>query len=366
MFCINCGNKLKKGVNFCNKCGEAITLKKIPKIEEIKPIEVEDENLIEALEEVKTIEANESSEETIIVATSTQDEEPEKWKYVPPEEVETSQTKAGSRKWIWFILLPLLLVGTFVGYRYYAFNQLPTVYALTDNIAIRQEAYSQSQEMGRMDMFGSYLDASGSIQQSATQFKKLGESNDYTKVLQNASFLPFLLYQFEEAYVHTKYLTSNHTEYLEYKRIFYSLSTDYNELDKLKFISRKLIYLCINDEEGLVNRAVQATCNQSSTIDNDAPLAIAQIKSKNKLIVIVQLDDGTYHTIVGDENGIYNYETQTSFLNNDFSGNGKFKIYEENTTKPVLWWIDCNENNMGRAAEYPYNNFEYEDYFYGC
>ena len=203
-----------------------------------------------------------------------------------------------------------LLVGGFVGYKYYEFCNLNMAYTLADNLAIHSSDDDVSPVINRMDLFGTSLKATGEIQQTLNGLKVIGNSGGYTKVLLQPNFTDYLLNKTTTiGYINSKYITEDETEFARYKKVFAAFKNDYNEMDKLQFNYRKLIVTAFNQFAELKSSNIAPPSLIETKLSDKAGLSIGQIKEKDALNNIkniyatFQINNGQYYTVKGNKDG---------------------------------------------------------------
>ncbi len=273
------------------------------------------------------------------------------------------QNQRKSKVWKMVLLIAALLACSFLGYTYYQYSDYGYAYALTDNIAIREQPNKSSKELGRMDMFGKYMTKDGQIQDSYSAFKIIGDDEyDYTKIAFSDSYWSWITGNTSEGYVHTKYIGPDKNVHDNYKRIFGNLSDDYNELDKLQFIYRKIIYNGIVKSKTIKQLVVKEPCFKSPKLDIKLRLSIAQIKQRKNgsvvgYTVIVQLSDDQYYTIKGDLNGEVEKLYKIKIMGEYMKTQGKFKYFPGSDYEDKhIQLKPCNSNETYDAYE-PFAEF---------
>lgn len=271
----------------------------------------------------------------------------------------------------WLVLLALAaILSVFVAYKYYCFQELGRVYALTNNIAIRDADEESAVQIGRMDIFGSFLNEQNAAENSYSDLKIIENdpSNRYVKVQLQESFADYLFANSAPAFVHRNIITTNKTEFDDYQHIFAAIKNDYNELDKLQAVYRKMIYNAIRTSPDIKGLTLAGTCNVETKLSKKAPLSIGQYIRKDinnnvsGRFVIVQLSNGFYYTIQADKEGNVSKITQTMLSNfgslSPLQNKGKFKYYDPyNYTYGDFVWKSCDGTMTAKSVVEPFDVF---------
>ncbi len=230
----------------------------------------------------------------------------------PPSAQATYATVKQPKSMIRKLMVPAILLiilgaaGVWLWQQYHAYMNLPTVYALTNNIALREDPSDTSPVLGRMDIYGTYLDSKNVKQNSASQLKlSTGElTNGFYKATSSNNFWSYLAGNDSTLYVHTKYVTTDKALFEKYSDDLDNFKNDYNELDKLGFIYRQMIGRAVlKNSEGKVLK-IAASCKPSPRLSRVAPLSIGKYRNKitGELDVIIQATDGFCYVLRGGEN----------------------------------------------------------------
>jgi hypothetical protein len=272
---------------------------------------------------------------------------------------------------ILLLLLAITILSLlFAAYKYKVYKSLGDVYVLTNNVALRGEDNEQGKPFDRMDLFGDYMDDQGQVHTSYAQAKVIANDldNRFIQVQLSPSFTNFMFGTSDPVFVHRNMVTFDKKEQEKFQTVFYALRSDYNELDKLQIVYRKIICNAIAANPELSGLTVAAPCNIAAKINKDAPLSIGQYTSKDinnnieKRYAVVQLSDGFYYTIAANKEGIVEhlYKTMIESAGELVSMNfqGKFK-YEDpyKFTYGDLVWTSCDGNYKRKAVEKPFNVF---------
>jgi hypothetical protein len=213
------------------------------------------------------------------------------------------------RRWYWMPLILLLVaaaVGAWLWNQYRDYMGQPMVYALTNNIALRKDASDTSPVLGRMDLYGQYLDVKGVKQTSASSLKLSTSelTNGFYRATTSHNFWDYLTGDDSTMYVHAKYVTTDRSLYDKYSDDLSNLRNDHNELDKLGFIYRQLIgRATMRNSEGAIIK-IAAACRPSPKLSRTAPLSIGKYRNKanGELDVVIQATDGYCYVLRGGEN----------------------------------------------------------------
>lgn len=275
-----------------------------------------------------------------------------------------------------FLLGILLLVifgslSAFFAYNYKVYSSMGYAYCLADNAVIRSASNEQSAMIGRMDLFGQYMNVDGRVIISYDILKVISTEteNAYTKIQVKESFWDYLTNnESNVAYCHSAFLTSDGTLFSRYREIFKELKDDFNEMDKLQYIYRKIIVSAIHTYSDLKDLTVKGSCYKEKKLSDKAMVGIGQFKSKDELgntksrYAIVQLSDDQYYTIQATKEGDVDSLWYTQFKDNGelipMKSQGKFKYYDPyKFTYGDFIWESCDKSERAISTQIPFNIF---------
>lgn len=245
--------------------------------------------------------------------------------------------KGGGRFWIILavVLVILGLAGWYVFSKYRQFSSMDYVYALADNVAVREGPDASSVSKERMDLFGYYINKDGSRLATFTKLRLLKNAteNGFYEVSLNESFFSYLVGSdgSSRRYVNAKFVTTSQSEHENFASKLSNLKDDYNELDKLQLNYRRLIVNAIAKDPTLANLKPARPCVFSDKKANEEYLSIGQCTTgdKSESYVIANFSDGKCYSIQGDANmeavSVRLVEQTGFFGNTELEGSFKFK-----------------------------------------
>jgi hypothetical protein len=286
-----------------------------------------------------------------------------------PSNFVTPKRKSRSIRLLLFLAL-VALVGLLLAYQYFNYKNLGTIYALTNNISIRQADMESADLNGRLDLFGTHLDDANKPKTSYSELKVVENdiNSQYIKVQLSESFSSYLFGNDAPAYVHRNIVSFSKSEHSKYQNVFRTLANDFNEMDKLQFVYRKMIVNALESNPDLRGLTVAETCNIETKLSKKAPLSIGQYikKDANNNVVarfaIVQLSNGFYYTIQADKEGSVQKITQTMLQQGSDTTpllyKGKFKYYDPyNFTYGDFVWKSCDGASSAKSVMEPFDLF---------
>lgn len=259
------------------------------------------------------------------------------------------QTRS-SKNWIWFILLPILLIGGYIGYKYMSYLNLEHLYSVTDNVAIRD---INGETVGRMDIFASKnaMSSLRAVNETIYNIKadKDGNISESRKLLiGDASFKDYLLETKDKiVYVNKNYLT-NDKEYFEIQKVVFSdINKTQVELTQLKSSIRKVIIGSLSHDNFLKTLTIQNTCNNTSK--DYTSIIKHTLYDKKTMVIICQLSNKKYYKLKGNPD-INSYEPPVEIQFNvpqvttsASINNGKYLFKKVGTTYNLY---DCSKANL--------------------
>jgi hypothetical protein len=219
--------------------------------------------------------------------------------YNPPPQTNSRKSK----KWLWFLLLPILAAGTYTAYKYDQFKSLNYLYVTTDNVSVRNH---EGGIIGRMDIFPSKNSVSFlRTTDHKTYPIKVGENYyDCRRVVFDTTKFTDFLFEKPEAfgYVNENYLIDNKDDFILYRNVFKEINTAKNENSVLTAQYRRTIVGSIRRNEAFKDLYILNTCNNKSKEFS----SLIKIKVKDNIFqVVAQLSDNKYYLFTGQP------ETQT-------------------------------------------------------
>lgn len=233
---------------------------------------------------------------------------------IPPNaEPEIFHTASAPKKsistWIWAGLILILLGGGYLGFQYVRYLSLGRVYAITENIMVRD---AQGKEAARMDLFPKTQSAFTSynslrvLDDEIHFIQPRGSDKEYPTrrvLLDEATFADFLLRQDELAhFVNINYIVNDKREFDLYQNAFRELQAVPSDNASLLAAYRKIIVGSMVQQNDLQGRYLLArAANLNPTLLKNTSSYILIENQKNKLYTIIAgLDDGKYYRFAGD------------------------------------------------------------------
>lgn len=232
---------------------------------------------------------------------------------IMPQTSGTTDTQPTSRKstpiWVWGFVALVLLVGGYFGFQYIQYASLDRVYAITENIMIRD---AQGKEAARMDLFPKTQSAFKSynslrVLDSEIHFvQPQGSDKEYPTrrvLLDEATFSDFLFRKDESAhFVNINYIVNDKREFDLYQNAFKELQEVPSDNAGLLAAYRKVIVGSMVQQSDLQGRHLLARAqNLNTTLQKNTSSYVLIENQKGKLYTIIAgLDDGKYYRFAGD------------------------------------------------------------------
>lgn len=274
----------------------------------------------------------------------------------PPRVVSTNTYAAPNHTTRNIFLIVLVGVLAYVGYELYEYQKLGTVYALSNELIIRDSSKKDGKFLGSADLFGKNMDKNN-VEVPTTSELKL-YSNDlqggyYKVIVSDTPFFSFL-FNNDEGYVYSKYFTTDKKKQDSYKAIFEPIKEDYYELKHLEFAYRTMIVNAIENTPSMKGLVLKESCDIQPVTAKKMPLRIGQEQNKDRTVfhALVQLSDGNYYSIIA--NGFYNVsQVNQIYLDGEpMTSPGKFlnkgKYFE---------WESCDKSMTARSNGQPFDAF---------
>lgn len=262
----------------------------------------------------------------------------------------TSRTK----NTVLYSLVALLVAGgIYVLYQYLEYQKLHTIYTLTQNVSIRDEAGNTignfaslpGKTVTHTELFALNTDIYPlSIDSTSKKY-------DFRKVVfEKPGFMAFLKKDYECGYVNANYVIENKEEAEEYARIFSKFQEVNN--NRLKLSQRKIIFNVLKRSADNRKSYLLPGCNNSSKYFSG--FLSNEIVENTRYQMIVKLEDGYYYSMIGDLNSNeYQQPTRIQLDGADCNENFLFKYtakdgYKIYNCAGALLKITCtyDENKM--------------------
>jgi hypothetical protein len=218
----------------------------------------------------------------------------------PNIEVVTSTSKW----WRWPLLILIFAPITYFSIKYLQFSSLSKVYAITDNITVRDIA---GKSIYRMDLIpsttntqpsSSFLTASDDVVYEKT-LDSSGKVRQYRKVIYpEVSFMDYALGNSTEAYVNANLVTTNIKEYEKYKNVFKGLSHSEGKALELKY--RKVIVGCLELMPQTQGLYAMTSCLNQKAGKGFSNFIMLELQKDAMYEVIARMSDGYYYKFTGN------------------------------------------------------------------
>jgi hypothetical protein len=212
--------------------------------------------------------------------------------------------KSTSKWWRWPILILIFGTMAYGGTKYLQFSSLKKVYAITDNISVRDET---GESIYRMDLIpqnnSSQPSSSSMTTADEVVYEKTldssGKMRQYRKVLYpEITFKDYLLNNATYAFVNANLVTSNAKEYEKYKNVFKGLSQTEGKTLELKY--RKVMVGCLEllpEAQGLY---AMSSCLNSKAGKGFSNFVTMELQKDAMYEVVARMSDGYYYKFTGN------------------------------------------------------------------
>ncbi len=288
-----------------------------------------------------------------------------KVKETPPSIPVVDKSMRKIPRWIKLIIIGIPIVCIlYISYQYYCFKHPNYLYALTNNIAIRD---GNTNIVGRMDLYSRVVknDSNSTVEkismygQSTEVFLIDGDEVEFNRViLDTSNFWGYLNSEAKSiGYVNASTVTQNVDEQKMHKQVFYNIKDNSIELKELKYAHRKIIVNCLRENRQLKKLQIAAPCREMNSGRKALGIIRQELVKDEKYCMIAKLDNGKYYRFLGDikndfykepEQVEYQYEDESdlSALEGDylFKYNGKnFDIIDCSSLKRIGQSVNGND-----------------------
>ena len=208
------------------------------------------------------------------------------------------EKKRGNLQWLLWLLVPILLAGGYVLYKFQQFQNMKYVYVTTDNVAIRDY---QGNSIGRMDIYPknnsvSYARAADNDQYEITINDK---KYAYRRILTDSTTFRDFLFNNEKAFgfVNENYLIDDKNDFILYRDVFKEINNVPNENADLTSAFRKVIIGSIKQTPQLKGLFIVNTCSNTK---KEFSSIIKHKLADDEYGVVTQLSDGNYYIFYGN------------------------------------------------------------------
>jgi hypothetical protein len=229
-------------------------------------------------------------------------------KTVYPTSPEPIVPRKQKRNYTGLIFLAIFLPIVLIAYQYFLFNNLQYVYAITNNVSIRNDSSAivarlDLQAPNKIDLpsFDKVIAMDNDVYDRTID--STGKLKKYRKiVIGQPGFINFLLNnKMNIAYVNANYVTESKQEFEQYKTVFGQLSAEEANMLELKF--RKIIIGSLGfASDDLQGKYIMNACaSTNKEIHKKFTCILKQTIIENtRYAVIARLSDGYYYRFYGD------------------------------------------------------------------
>lgn len=270
------------------------------------------------------------------------------------------------------IVLPLFLIISYLAYQYFSFNNLDRVYAITQNIAIRD---GKGKMVGRMDLYedstlGSYSSLRA-VDNEIYYIQPEGSDKEYPcrKLIPDSiTFTNFLLGSDYEVYVNVNYLVNDKKEFRLYANAFHEIQTIEKDNSQLKASVRKVIVGSMAATKDMDDKYIITNSEglNKSYINNTSGIIIQSFKNNQEFVIIAPLNDGHYYRFEGNiSTNEFKALTEIQYINEEknilpltgnyrfIQSNGVWRLYDVNQKTSTHYSL--MKDNNGKFSFFEYN-----------
>lgn len=212
---------------------------------------------------------------------------------------------------LWIALLLVVGVGGFFAYKYVQYIGMGRVYAITENIVIRDQ---EGKSVGRMDLYQKDKAYGNSYTNLRTVDKEVhfkqpeGSDKEYPTrmvLMDSIGFLDFIFKKDKVAsFVNVNYIVNDKAEYELYQSAFKEVATVAADNAKLTVIYRKVIVGAMAKTKGTQDKYVVTNKGNLplSALKNTESILVFEKQKGSEYVVIASLNDGNYYQFEGDIN----------------------------------------------------------------
>lgn len=275
------------------------------------------------------------------------------------------ETKTNGKKMILGVLFFLFVaVGGFFVYHYIKYNALTRIYAITENIAVRNK---EGKLVGRMDLYPktgteekSYSNLRA-LDNQVYQIQPEGSNKVYPSrkaLMDDASFSDYLWNNEDKiCYVNVNYIVNDKKEFKLFQNAFKEIQNVKSDNDKLNASIRKIIVGAMAQDASLENSFLLSRANglSAGSLKNTISFLVQSISKNGDAVVIAGLDNGSYYRFSGNTNeDKFNPPTIIQLQTEDgaqgpLSGNYRFiksgsdwRLYSVDKKETIDYALDMN------------------------
>lgn len=204
------------------------------------------------------------------------------------------------------LILPFAVLAGYVAYKYVAYNALNRVYAITQNIAIRD---AEGKMVGRMDLYPDSLLQSVSslraLDNSIYYIQPEGSTKEYPSrklISDTLSFRDYLFNRTVELFVNVNYLVDDKKEYNLYANAFQDIQNVDKDNNQLNASIRKVIVGSMVITQNMEDKYIPTYSEglNKNIISITSNLVIQSFNNDQEYVIIAPLSDGFYYKFEGN------------------------------------------------------------------
>jgi hypothetical protein len=256
---------------------------------------------------------------------------------------------------IFKILGLIVLLGLiYLGYEFLKYNNLKYVYAISENIIIRNASGQKLDSLSFTPTKTTNVNVADKIKVLddliyERTIDERGGLKPHRKILyKTEGFIPYLLNKEKYyAYINANYVVDDEEEVKKYKQLFRALNKE--EMNKYELRFRKVILFSSQLYKPLADAYVLPTCAApAKRIKEKYSLGICQnLERANNFMVLCPMSDGYYYCFAGDVKA-QTYQKPIKLTIGDgttnyLPNNTIFKLYPE---EKCYYAFDCNGNAL--------------------
>jgi hypothetical protein len=224
-----------------------------------------------------------------------------------PQEVNTPKVqvlKSTSKWWRWPIIILVLASLGYVAVKYIQFSSLSKVYAITDNIAVRNETGASIYRMDLIPQANS-TEASSSSMTTADDvvYEKTLDSSGKIRqyrmvIIPEVNFKDYLLNNTKYAFVNANLVTNNAKEFEKYKNVFRGLGPIESKALELRY--RKVMVGCLELLPESKELYAMSSCLNSKAGRGFSYFVTIELQKGAMYEVVARMSDGYYYKFTGN------------------------------------------------------------------
>lgn len=210
---------------------------------------------------------------------------------------------------VWILVFVIFAIGGFLGVRYMQYASLSYVYAITENITVRD---AKGNAVARMDLYEKSDPQATSYSMLRAMDDKVyymqyaGMDKEYPNrkvMMDSVGFWDYLFKGNEIAhYVNTNYVVNDKAEFDLYQTVFSDVKKLQSDNKNLVAVQRKVIVGSMAKDPLFKNKFIST--NQKGMPTNQLPktqsIIVQELKANQHYVIVAGLDDGNYYRFEGD------------------------------------------------------------------